>query len=38
MNIEYLRYSIDFKKDEAKRHQLRLRRINLQFPIPACPD
>jgi ABC-type branched-subunit amino acid transport system ATPase component len=32
-NIEYLRYSIDFKKDGAKRHPLRLRRINLQSSI-----
>ena len=34
LNIEYLRYSFDFKKDGAKRHQ---QIFNLQSSIPACP-
>jgi hypothetical protein len=34
LNIEYLRYSFDFKKDGAKRHQ---QIFNLQSSIPALP-
>jgi hypothetical protein len=34
LNIEYLRYSFDFKKDGAKRHQ---QIFNRQYSIPALP-
>ncbi|CAB1064837.1 hypothetical protein D1BOALGB6SA_9634 [Olavius sp. associated proteobacterium Delta 1] len=33
LNIEYLRYSLDFKMARAKRHPLRRRRINSQSSI-----